>query len=164
MEVLEGFEGYLRDHVGGYDELPDGVKLALLDMVYNLGPGKLFQEYPKLLAAVAEGDWAKAAGACLRRGPGAARNVWTKEQFLGVAKQIAVQAEAAAGEIAWGDLGAGGCGSGVAGDSGGVDRIANPALRSYEARQAEVCCCCDESFVQTEESRMVIVRVPCAGA
>lgn len=101
-EVLEGFEGYLRDHVGGYDELPDGVKLALLDMVYNLGPGKLFQEYPKLLAAVAEGDWAKAAGACLRRGPGAARNVWTKEQFLGAAKQIAVQAEAAAGEIAWG--------------------------------------------------------------
>lgn len=62
------------------------------------------------------------------------------------------------------DLGAGGCGSGVAGGSGGVDRIANPALRSYEARQAKVCCCCDESFVQTEESRMVIVRVPCAGA
>lgn len=80
-EVLEGFEGYLRTHLGGYDGLPDGAKLALLDMVYNLGPGRLFQEYPKLLAAVAKGDWAKAAGACLRRGPGAARNVWTKSSF-----------------------------------------------------------------------------------
>ncbi len=94
-EVLEGFEGYLRTHLGGYDGLPDGAKLALLDMVYNLGPGRFFQEYPKLLAAVAKGDWAKAAGACLRRGPGAARNVWTKEQFLAAAKRISVQAEAA---------------------------------------------------------------------
>jgi len=94
-EVLEGFEGYLRTHLGGYDGLPDGAKLALLDMVYNLGPGRLFQEYPKLLAAIAKGDWSKAAGACLRRGPGAARNVWTKEQFLAAAKRISVQAEAA---------------------------------------------------------------------
>lgn len=94
-EVLEGFEGYLRAHIGGYDRLPDGAKLALLDMVYNLGPGRLFQEYPKLLAAIAKGDWATAAAASLRRGPGAARNAWTKEQFLGAAKRIAVQAEAA---------------------------------------------------------------------
>ncbi|GAC1356949.1 MAG: hypothetical protein NVSMB3_03470 [Acidobacteriaceae bacterium] len=101
-EVLEGFEGYLRTHIGGYEALPDGVKLALLDMVYNLGPGRLFQEYPKLLGAIARGDWAKAAAACLRRGPGPARNAWTKEQFRDAAKKISVQAEAAAKGLGWG--------------------------------------------------------------
>ena len=94
-EVLEGFEGYLRSHLRGYDGLPDGVKIALLDMVYNLGPGRLFQEYPKLLAAVESRNWAAAAAASLRKGPSAARNAWTREQFLSAAKQIALQAEAA---------------------------------------------------------------------
>lgn len=101
-EALEGFEGYLRAHIGGYEGLPDGVKLALLDMVYNLGPGKLFHEYPRMIAAVGKGDWAQAAAACLRRGPGPARNAWTKEQFLDAAKRIAVQAEAGAEELRWG--------------------------------------------------------------
>ncbi len=100
-EVLEGFEGYLRAHVGGYAGLPDRAKLALLDMVYNLGPGKLFQEYPKLIAAIERGDWMAAAKASLRRGPSAARNAWTKEQFLDAAKQIAIQAEAEVERESW---------------------------------------------------------------
>ena len=94
-EVLEGFEGYLRSHIRDYDGLPDAAKMALLDMVYNLGPGRLFQEYPKLLAAVEARNWTGAAAASLRRGPGAARNAWTREQFLDAAKQIELQAEAA---------------------------------------------------------------------
>ncbi len=86
-DVLEGFEGYLRAHIGGYGEMPDGVKLALLDMVYNLGPGRLFHQYPRLVAAIERGDWAEAAGACLRRGPSAARNAWTREQFQEAARR-----------------------------------------------------------------------------
>ncbi len=101
-EVLEGFEGYLRTHIHGFDAIPDVTKLALLDMVYNLGPGKLFQEYPKLIAAVEKGDWATAAAACLRRGPSAARNAWTKQLFSSAAKRIAIQAEAVAERVSWG--------------------------------------------------------------
>ena len=83
-EALEGFEGYLRKHIQDYDRLPDAAKLALLDMVYNLGPGKLFAEYPRLIAAVAAG------------GPGAARNGWTRQQFLSAAKQVQTDLQAAA--------------------------------------------------------------------
>lgn len=100
-EMLEGFEGYLKAHIGGYDALPEAAKLALLDMVYNLGPGKLFHEYPKLIAAIERGDWAAAAGASLRRGPSGERNAWTKTQFLSAARQIAIKAEAAVERISW---------------------------------------------------------------
>ena len=101
-DVLEGFESYLRDHVPGYEELPDAAKLGLLDMVYNLGPGKLFRE----VSAADGGDWTwrlerggqgeLAQGA--ERGP---RNAWTRQQFLDAAKRIALQAEAAMEHGAW---------------------------------------------------------------
>lgn len=100
-DVLEGFEGYLREHVNGYSELPDAAKVALLDMVYNLGPGRLFREYPKLIAAVERGDWVAAAKASFRHGPAPARNSWTKEQFLNAAKRIAIEAEQALEKGTW---------------------------------------------------------------
>ena len=94
-EALEGFEGYLRKHIAQYDGLPDAAKLALLDMIYNLGPGKLFAEYPKLIQAVEAGDWKTAAGASSRRGPGPARNLWTREQFAQAAQAVITHVEAA---------------------------------------------------------------------
>ena len=80
--VLTGFEGELRAKLTGYDGFPDSVKLALLDMAYNLGPMGLLQGYPTLIAAVEAGNWAKAAANCFRHGPGAARNLWTQRMFL----------------------------------------------------------------------------------
>ena len=80
--VLEGFESDLRTEFPHYDALPDGVKLALLDMIYNLGPSGLFKGFPHLVAAVQTGEWAQAAEHCTRRGPGSARNNWTRQQFL----------------------------------------------------------------------------------
>jgi GH24 family phage-related lysozyme (muramidase) len=80
--VLEGFEADLRAQFPHYDVLPDGVKMALLDMIYNLGPAGLFKGFPHLVAAVETGAWAQAAEHCMRRGPGEARNNWTREQFL----------------------------------------------------------------------------------
>jgi GH24 family phage-related lysozyme (muramidase) len=91
--VLEGFESDLRTHMPHYDELPDGVKMALLDMIYNLGPAELFKGFPHLITAVETGAWAQAAANCLRRGPGAARNAWTREQFLSAVVGT-IQAEA----------------------------------------------------------------------
>jgi GH24 family phage-related lysozyme (muramidase) len=80
--VLEGFEADLRTQLPHYDTLPDSVKMALLDMIYNLGPAGLFKGFPHLIAAVDAGAWAQAAERCIRRGPSAARNAWTREQFL----------------------------------------------------------------------------------
>jgi GH24 family phage-related lysozyme (muramidase) len=81
-KVLLGFEDKLRAAIGGYDGLPVPVKLALLDMAYNLGPAGVLAGYPRLIAAVEQGRWTQAAAECLRQGPGAVRNAWTKQQFL----------------------------------------------------------------------------------
>jgi GH24 family phage-related lysozyme (muramidase) len=80
--VLEGFESDLKNQFPHYDTLPDGVKMALLDMIYNLGPAGLFKGFPHLVAAIQAGAWAQAAEHCTRRGPAPARNDWTREQFL----------------------------------------------------------------------------------
>jgi GH24 family phage-related lysozyme (muramidase) len=80
--VLAGFEVDLRTQFPHYDGLPDGVKMALLDMIYNLGPAGLFKGFPHLISAVETGSWAQAAEHCTRRGPGPARNDWTRQQFL----------------------------------------------------------------------------------
>jgi GH24 family phage-related lysozyme (muramidase) len=82
--VLEGFEADLRGQFSHYDALPEGVKVALLDMIYNLGPAGLFKGFPHLVAAIQTGAWAEAAEHCMRHGPSAARNNWTRKQFLSV--------------------------------------------------------------------------------
>ncbi len=80
--VLEGFEGELREKISGYEKYPDSVKMALLDMAYNLGPIGFLHGYPTLIHAVEAGNWAKAAANCFRHGPGALRNQWTQKMFL----------------------------------------------------------------------------------
>jgi GH24 family phage-related lysozyme (muramidase) len=80
--VLGGFEADLRGQFPHYDAFPDGVKMALLDMIYNLGSAGLFKGFPHLVAAIQTGAWMQAAEHCIRRGPSTARNNWTREQFL----------------------------------------------------------------------------------
>jgi hypothetical protein len=80
--ILAGFETDLRSQLPHYDALPDGVKMALLDMIYNLGPAGLFKGFPHLVAAIQTGAWTQAAEHCMRRGPSVARNDWTRGQFL----------------------------------------------------------------------------------
>jgi GH24 family phage-related lysozyme (muramidase) len=82
ITILQNFEVDLRTEFPHYDTLPDGVKMALLDMIYNLGPAGLFKGFPHLISAVQSGNWSQAAEHCTRRGPGAARNNWTQQQFL----------------------------------------------------------------------------------
>jgi GH24 family phage-related lysozyme (muramidase) len=90
--VLQGFESDLRTQFPHYDSMPDSVKMALLDMIYNLGPAGLFKGFPHLIAAVETGSWTQAAAHCMRRGPGPERNTWTREQFLN-AVVTSIQAE-----------------------------------------------------------------------
>jgi GH24 family phage-related lysozyme (muramidase) len=83
--VLQNFEGDLRTQLPHYDALPSNVKMALLDMIYNLGPTGLFKGFPHLIAAVKTGTWKQAAASCMRHGPAPERNAWTREQFLSAA-------------------------------------------------------------------------------
>jgi len=105
--VLQGYEATIRGGISGYDALPDCVKMALLDMAYNLGPAGLLKGYPKMLSAVEAGDWAQAAAECVRGGIGATRNAWTKQQFLtATIAKISAEAEHegqlfAHGKAAW---------------------------------------------------------------
>lgn len=82
LQTLQGFEGQLRAALPNYDGFPPTVKMALLDMAYNLGPVGLLKGYPHMLAAVSQGQWATAAANCSRVGPSPARNAWTRQQFL----------------------------------------------------------------------------------
>jgi GH24 family phage-related lysozyme (muramidase) len=93
LAVLEGFEADLRAEFPTYDTFPDAIKLALLDMIYNLGPAGLFKGFPHLVDAVQSGNWVQAAEHCTRRGPAPARNNWTKQQFLNVVGAIKAEAE-----------------------------------------------------------------------
>jgi GH24 family phage-related lysozyme (muramidase) len=95
--VLTEFEATLRAKLAVYNTLPDPVKMALLDMAYNLGPEGLLKGYPRMLHAVETGAWAQAAGECARAGIGEARNAWARQQFLSaVVATIRAEVEAAA--------------------------------------------------------------------
>lgn len=106
--VLLGFELELRTALTGYDAFPDGVKMALLDMAYNLGPAGLLKGYPRMLKAVEAGAWSQAAVACFRHGPHAARNQWTRAMFLeNVVGSLKAEGENTLQHIAYGLLGMG---------------------------------------------------------
>jgi GH24 family phage-related lysozyme (muramidase) len=87
---LQGFEAQLRQQFPKYDAYPDPAKLALLDMAYNLGEGKLKATYPHLDQAVFGEDWDAAAGFCGRNVHNPAfdaRNDWTRDQFLAAVQE-----------------------------------------------------------------------------
>jgi GH24 family phage-related lysozyme (muramidase) len=84
-KVVNAFDADLRAHFTTYDGMPDPAKLALLDMIYNLGPSGLFNGYSTLMKAVQAQDWTLAAAQCRRHGPSAARNTWTRTEFLAAA-------------------------------------------------------------------------------
>jgi GH24 family phage-related lysozyme (muramidase) len=83
--VITANDVILRGRLTDYDGFPTPAKLALLDMIYNLGEAKLFREYPLLLAAVDAHHWLTASQQCYRNGPALARNDWTRDQFLAAA-------------------------------------------------------------------------------
>lgn len=76
------FDSALTQFYPGYLDFPEPIKLALLDLIFNLGVSKLEKTYPTFNAAVKRQDWAAAAAQCHRNGPSQERNDWTKQQFL----------------------------------------------------------------------------------
>ena len=105
-KVLLGMETTVRGRLSDYDGLPDGVKMALLDMAYNLGPAGLLDGFPRLIRAVEARDWSGAAAASFRHGPGAARNQWTRAMFLAnIAGSIQAVAESRLKRFGFGLIG-----------------------------------------------------------
>lgn len=78
---VKDFDSGLRLGFRQFDGFPVPAKLALLDMVYNLGASGLFEGYPRMCKAVRDGLWTVAAAECHRIGPSDKRNAWTKAQF-----------------------------------------------------------------------------------
>jgi GH24 family phage-related lysozyme (muramidase) len=74
----------LRRHYLRYDTYPEPVKLALLDMIYNLGAPKLFGQFAAFEKAVNAQDWKTAGLESHRKHKGSTdnRNAWTRHQFL----------------------------------------------------------------------------------
>lgn len=76
------FDSALTQFYPGYLDFPEPIKLALLDLIFNLGVSKLEKTYPTFNAAVKRQDWTTAAAQCHRNGPAQERNDWARQQFL----------------------------------------------------------------------------------
>jgi hypothetical protein len=79
------FDADLRSRFPMFEVYPDGVKMALLDMEYNLGDERERDTYIHFDAAVEAGDWLHAAAQCGRDTSDPAfaeRNKWTARQFM----------------------------------------------------------------------------------
>lgn len=81
MRRLQVVDTALRMRLLNYDDLPDSWKLALLDMGFNMGPARLFSEYPAFIEAIREGNAQAAEAQCNRKQVGMVRNDWTRECF-----------------------------------------------------------------------------------
>lgn len=95
-DELQTAEDGCRTLFPAWNRFPLAAQLALLDMVYNMGPGQaltqaqrragqrehgLFQ-FHRLRASVAKEDWAAASRECERQGIQRSRNFWTRDKFL----------------------------------------------------------------------------------
>jgi len=81
MAKLDASDAELQADYPGFESFPDAVKMALLDMDWNLGDPKLRNTYPRFDAAVDRQDWATAALQCHRNGISDERNAWTAQCF-----------------------------------------------------------------------------------
>lgn len=106
LRVLTGFENEVQQGLAGYPTYPEPVKVALLDMAYNLGPAGLLTGYPKMLKALRSGNWTAAAANCERHGIGAARNAWTRTMLLSnVLGAVKAEGESAIKNLGYGLVG-----------------------------------------------------------
>lgn len=69
-----------------FGNFPLSAQVALWDMIYNLGPGKLKSEFPMMLQAIEDGKWAEAAEQSHRKGPSEERNQFVYDLFMDAAE------------------------------------------------------------------------------
>lgn len=76
---IDSFYKELKVIYDGFDEFPSKVKLALFDLIFNLGMTSLRKKWPKLNACIAQKDWLAAASNSRRRGIADERNQYVKD-------------------------------------------------------------------------------------
>ena len=81
-DKLRGYAESLRTQFAAFDAFPGTAQLALLDMIFNLGPNGLFRGFPKLCGAARRQDWTMCAAESKRLGISQDRNDDTRNLFL----------------------------------------------------------------------------------
>jgi GH24 family phage-related lysozyme (muramidase) len=83
LQKMTVCEAVLRIKLPWYTSpgFPDAVKVALLDMAYNLGSAGLLEGYPQMLEAAELHDWITMAAQSRRVGISDERNAWTATQI-----------------------------------------------------------------------------------
>ena len=84
---VDQFQVGLRRTFENYDRYPDDVRLALLDMAFNLGLRGLTAKFPKFCGAIRRGDWPAAAKESARRGIASRRNEYVRTLLAGTPKE-----------------------------------------------------------------------------
>lgn len=82
--TIVGCDKQLRADFPLYDTFSDSRKMALIDMAYNMGNGRLMHKYPDFDAAVRTGNWTAAVDESLRNASDKAfakRNEWTQKML-----------------------------------------------------------------------------------
>lgn len=72
----------LKVNFPDYDQYPESARMALMDMIFNLGNAGLVNKFPSLTRAVKTRDWQECARQCNRVGIADSRNAKTKTLFL----------------------------------------------------------------------------------
>jgi len=90
LSLLDQSDDELQKDYSGFETFPDSVKMALLDMDYNLGDSKLRTTYPHFDAAIDRRDWETAATQCDRIDVQPSRNAWCAKQFNGQTETIGI--------------------------------------------------------------------------
>ncbi|QID16295.1 hypothetical protein G3580_00835 [Nitrogeniibacter mangrovi] len=70
--------GYRHD----FDQFPLAVQMALFDLIFNLGPSRVVNVFPRLDAAIRAEDWAQAAAESNRPQVQPARNHYVRQLFM----------------------------------------------------------------------------------
>lgn len=89
---VAGFQDELRRAYPDYDDYPDSVQLALLDMAFNMGTAAL-RKWPRLNKAISEQDWEAAAADSTRPKANPARNAAIKALFEKAAEEEEEESE-----------------------------------------------------------------------
>jgi GH24 family phage-related lysozyme (muramidase) len=76
--IYQKAKGYPDD----FDTLPQGVQLALFDMIFNLGASKIVNVFTRFDRALKVADWRVAALECDRPQVSTARNQYVRQLFL----------------------------------------------------------------------------------
>jgi len=90
---IETFYKELKRIYSSFDTYPSEVRLALFDLIFNLGMTKLKNNWTIFNGHIKSLDWQKAAGNSSRKSPiSAARNKYVKDLLEKAAKAVAAKA------------------------------------------------------------------------